>query len=201
MIPVLILSCLLTTTHSFLLDHTNGTVQNGPIVKTDCGSVRGITKDGGHSFRGIPYAVPPLGTKRWTKPIPLRKRDSTCWGNVYDATKFGNQCVQLDYTNDSKVLGNENCLFLNVWTPSLIQRSLPVMVWIHGGSLTSGNGNDQQFSPSEILAVETNVVYVSMNYRLNAFGFMTLDILSNASSTRTSGNYGFMDQILALQWV
>ncbi|XP_052777949.1 para-nitrobenzyl esterase-like [Mya arenaria] len=101
-------------------------------------------------------------------------------------------------------LGNEDCLYLNVWTPSLNSKAgLPVMFWVHGGYLLVGNGNqhDIGYAPTEQLARDHNVVYVSINYRLNAFGFMSLDMLRGGSHTNTSGNYGFMDMLEGLQWV
>ncbi|KAJ8308823.1 hypothetical protein KUTeg_013697 [Tegillarca granosa] len=172
-----------------------------PIVNTECGKVQGIYKNGAYSFRGIPYAVPPTGSKRWTRALPLSHKTSTCWNKTYQATNFGHTCIQRNPDNISQIIGSEDCLFLNVWTPSLSPGLLPVMVWIHGGSLQFSNGNWPTYSPDEQLASDTNIVYVSMNYRLHAFGFMALDILSNSSPTGTSGNYGFMDQVLALQWV
>jgi len=104
--------------------------------------------------------------------------------------------------NGWKESGNEDCLYLNVWTPNINRRmKVPVMVWIHGGYLTVGASSDPGYSPNVEFVSTMNVVAVSMNYRLNAFGFLSLDILSKHSKSQTSGNYGFMDQILALQWV
>ncbi|KAK5873597.1 hypothetical protein PBY51_018625 [Eleginops maclovinus] len=134
-------------------------------VTTSCGTFRGRHINGGYSFKGMPYAAPPVG--------PLRK-----------------------------VLGQEDCLFINVWTPSLQPTArLSVMVWIHGGFLHMLSGGEPGYSPTEKLAVDTQIVYVSFNYRLNAFGFMALNMLREGSPSNTSGNYGFMDQIAALKWV
>jgi len=171
-----------------------------PIAQIFCGNVRGRFNGKAYSFRGIPYALPPTEERRWEAPEPLRKEH--CWTGEYKATEFENQCVQRLNSNTSIIVGNEDCLYLNVWTPTLDKNAnLPVFVYIHGGSLQQLNGNAPSYSPSEELANETNVVYVSMNYRLQAFGFLTLSILSEHSPTNTSGNYGFMDQMAALEWV
>jgi carboxylesterase type B len=171
------------------------------IVKTDCGPVLGI-KSTAYVFKGIPYALPPTKERRWKAPVPLSKSTNTCWMNTFNASTFGNTCIQKDGHTMSQLKGSEDCLYLNVWTPTFNPHAnLPVMVWIHGGSLQALNGNWPTYSPTTKLANKTNVVYVSMNYRLHAFGFMALDILSKESPHNVSGNYGFMDQQLALQWV
>lgn len=168
------------------------------IVSTDCGAFRGRHKDGAYSFKGIPYAAPPTGERRWAPPgKPL------CGNGVGGATRFRSMCPQVQPPSDTgKVMGQESCLFLNVWTPTLEAGvGLPVMVWIHGGFLHMLSGAEEGYSPTEKLAAQTGLVYVSFNYRLNAFGFMALEVLREGSPTNTSGNYGFLDQIAALQWV
>ncbi|XP_071134747.1 para-nitrobenzyl esterase-like [Mytilus edulis] len=171
------------------------------VVSTDCGPVLGINSPA-FVFKGIPYAVPPLRDLRWTPPQALGKTGGSCWKGTFNASTFGNTCIQRNPDNSSEIIGSEDCLYLNVWTPTLnSSANLPVMVWIHGGSLQLSNGNWPTYSPTVQLANSTNVVYVSMNYRLHAFGFMALDILTARSAHKTSGNYGFMDQQLALEWV
>lgn len=171
-------------------------------VETECGWLRGRWKDGAYSFKGIPYAVPPVGERRWRPPEDLLKVGK-CWDGVYDATRFRNICAQVQpLRKNGTVLGQEDCLHLSVFTPSLRPtKPLPVMVWIHGGYLHMLSGQERGYSPTEELAARTQMVYVSMNYRLNAFGFMALEVLRKGSATNSSGNYGFMDQIQALQWV
>nr|XP_055030449.1 para-nitrobenzyl esterase-like [Misgurnus anguillicaudatus]XP_055030450.1 para-nitrobenzyl esterase-like [Misgurnus anguillicaudatus]XP_055030451.1 para-nitrobenzyl esterase-like [Misgurnus anguillicaudatus] len=171
-------------------------------VETECGWLRGSLKDGAYSFKGIPYAVPPVGESRWRPPEDLLKAGK-CWDGVYDATQFRSICAQVQpLRKNGKVLGQEDCLHLSVWTPSLRPtKPLPVMVWIHGGYLHMLSGQEKGYSPTEELAARTQTVYVSMNYRLNAFGFMALKVLREGSATNSSGNYGFMDQIQALHWV
>ncbi|XP_043120657.1 para-nitrobenzyl esterase [Puntigrus tetrazona] len=171
-------------------------------VQTECGRLRGSWKGGAYSFKGIPYAVPPVGERRWRPPADLFKAGQ-CWRGVYDATRFRSICAQVQpLRKDGQVMGQEDCLHLSVWTPSLKPaKPLPVMVWIHGGYLHMLSGQEKGYSPTEELAARTQMVYVSLNYRLNAFGFMALEMLREGSPTNSSGNYGFMDQIQALQWV
>ncbi|XP_072235902.1 para-nitrobenzyl esterase [Leuresthes tenuis] len=167
-------------------------------VSTACGDFRGRHKNGAYSFKGIPYAAPPVGDLRWAAPA-----DPACRSGVTDAGRFRSMCPQLrPMSSAGKAMGQEDCLFANVWTPTLQpDAKLPVMVWIHGGYLHMLSGGEQGYSPTEKLAADTKVVYVSFNYRLNAFGFLALEILREGSPGNTSGNYGFLDQIAALRWV
>ena len=173
-----------------------------PVTQTTCGPVAGIFQDGAYSFRGIPYAEPPVGRLRWKPPRALSKQAGTCWNGTISANSYGNSCFQRNLHNSSIYEGNENCLFLNVITPTLDPREKkPVMVWVHGGFLTELNGNFPTYSPTEQLVNETDVVYVGFNYRLQAFGFMALQLLADDNPTGTSGNYGLMDMILVLHWI
>ncbi|KAM6950519.1 para-nitrobenzyl esterase [Lycodopsis pacificus] len=167
-------------------------------VSTDCGEFRGRHNNGAYSFKGIPYAAPPVGDLRWAPPA-----DPVCRPRVTDAGRFRSMCTQVrPLAIEGKVMGQEDCLFLNVWTPTLQpDAKLPVVVWIHGGFLHMLSGGERGYSPTEKLAADTEMVYVSFNYRLNAFGFLALEILREGSPKNTSGNYGFMDQIAALKWV
>ncbi|XP_033741434.1 para-nitrobenzyl esterase-like isoform X2 [Pecten maximus] len=180
----------------------DGHSSQGPrdvLAQTSCGPVRGKFDGNAYAYKGIPYAVPPIRTQRWQPPEPLTHDAGTCWPGTFDASVLKSQCVQ---RRGDSVVGTEDCLHLNVWTPTNVtSANLSVMVFIHGGSLEIGNGDRPGYAPNEQLARDTNIVYVSMNYRLQAFGFMALDILSQNSKTNTSGNYGHMDQILALKWV
>ncbi|XP_019899690.1 para-nitrobenzyl esterase isoform X1 [Esox lucius] len=171
-------------------------------VTTSCGVLKGRQvspiRNGAYSFKGIPYAAPPVGEQRWAPPA-----EPPCWHGVADATRFRSMCPQVrPLTVTGRVMGQEDCLYLNVWTPTLKpEAGLPVMVWIHGGYLHMLSGGEPGYSPTEELAARTEVVYVSFNYRLNALGFLALELLREGSPTNTSGNYGFMDQIAALEWV
>ncbi|KAK3097961.1 hypothetical protein FSP39_014851 [Pinctada imbricata] len=174
---------------------------NPITVQTPCGQIKG-TQNVSFTFRGIRYAEAPVHTKRWTEPVLISPKSNNCWSGVLNATVFGENCVQRDVTDSSKVVGSEDCLFLNVWTPTIDPNAkLPVMVFIPGGSLQESGGSWPTYRPTEELANSTQIVYVSMNYRLQAFGFMALDLISVTSIQKTSGNYGFMDQIAVLNWV
>ena len=175
------------------------------ILEIQGGVVRGKIDGDAVVFKGIPYAEPPVGKRRWTPPVPCDV--NKCWNGTFDASKFGDMCVQQDVTNSqdpSKVIGSEDCLFVNVWTPKgrSTETLLPVLVYIHGGYLLYSSGDWKGVHPSPEMVSEMKIVGVSFNYRLNAFGFLALQSLADASpSNKTSGNYGFMDQILALKWV
>uniref|UniRef100_A0A8C5N022 Carboxylic ester hydrolase n=1 Tax=Leptobrachium leishanense TaxID=445787 RepID=A0A8C5N022_9ANUR len=165
---------------------------------TECGKVRGHHCGKAYMFKGIPYASPPTGNLRWRPP-----QKPTCWNTTRNATEFGSVCAQVQpFGENGTVTGSEDCLFVNIWTPSLDRDAkLPVMFWIHGGFLHMLSGSEPGYSPTEELAENSPVVHVSFNYRLNAFGFMALELFREGSPTNTSGNYGFMDQLAALQWV
>jgi len=163
-----------------------------PVVAVTGGQVQGQSmKDGGAVFLGIPFAQPPMGDLRWREPRP-----ATPWSGVREATQFGGECAQNPLWGHPKVV-NEDCLYVNVWTPGLPPASLkPVMVWIHGGGNVNGSGRENGESLSR-----HGVVVVNFNYRLGLFGFFALPALTAESSHHASGNYGLMDQILALHWV
>ncbi|HEY2542354.1 MAG TPA: carboxylesterase family protein [Gaiellaceae bacterium] len=163
------------------------------VVATDAGVVRGAVANGMRAFRGIPYAAAPVGALRWRPPQP-----HAAWKGVRAATEFGSGCPQ--------TLGpfgvpstNEDCLFLNVFTPPGANPSsrLPVMFWIHGGALITGESTD--YDPTAL--VKRGVVVVTINYRLGLLGFLAHPALSSESSTHDSGDYGLMDQQFALGWV
>ena len=176
----------------FVLLSVSTYAADGPIVAVPGGQVRGQSmKDGGAVFRGIPFAQPPLGDLRWRAPMPLKP-----WSGVREAKQFSGECAQNPMWGHSKVV-NEDCLYLNIWTPALPPTSLkPVMVWIHGGGNVAGSGREN----GESLASH-GVVVVNFNYRLALFGFFAHPALTAESPQHASGNYGLMDQIAALQWV
>lgn len=145
-----------------------------------------LQKNGAYSFKGMPYAAPPVGDLRWAPPA-----EPLCRSEVTDAGRFRSVCAQVKpMTSTGTVMGQEDCLFINVWTPTLQpDAKLPVMVWIHGGFLHMLSGGEPNYSPTEKLAADTGMVYVSFNYRLNAFGFLALEILREGSPKNTSGQW------------
>ncbi|ELT88396.1 hypothetical protein CAPTEDRAFT_107637, partial [Capitella teleta] len=171
-------------------------------VATACGTIYGRPIDSCYVFKGVPYALPPVGRLRWVPAQPMPSRE--CWGPTTDtlnAEDFSEPCYQYD-DSQGKWIGSEDCLYLNVWSSRLDPAAkLPVMVFFHGGGLMTGSGNEPGFIPSSNLVKSTNMVYVSFNYRLNVFGYLALDILSWMSKDFVSGNYGLTDQIEALRWV
>lgn len=170
-----------------------------PTVVTKSGPVRGAGV-GVVSFKGIPYAAAPVGRLRWRPP-----ENPPRWTNVRDASQFGPQCPQpqrvIPGRSDGRPLpSSEDCLTLNIWTPARSASDrLPVMVWIHGGGFTVGSGSLPAYD-GEALA-HRGIILVTLNYRLGALGFFAHPALSHESAHRASGNYGLLDQILALRWV
>jgi para-nitrobenzyl esterase len=162
-----------------------------PVAATANGEVRGLASGTLNEFLGIPYAAPPVGALRWQPPQP-----AASWPGVRDATQFAPHCPQLAGPF-GLASTSENCLFLNVFTPGQRQAgaSHPVMVWIHGGALVSGESDD--YDPTQL--VEDGVTVVTINYRLGALGFLAHPALADANGQ--SGDYGLMDQQAALRWV
>ncbi|EZA57759.1 Esterase FE4 [Ooceraea biroi] len=140
------------------------------------------------AFRGIPYAQPPVGALRFKNPVPMEP-----WTGYRDASKYGNICIQQDMFS-SEIIGDEDCLFLNVYTTDMKpHKKRSVMVWIHGGGYVVGMGDESLYGPDHI--VQKDVVLVTLNYRLGALGFLNLD------DEVAAGNQGLQDVILALRWV
>lgn len=170
-----------------------------PTVKTLGGEVSGLDLPGDvTSFRGIPYAAPPVGPLRWKSP-----QAAAPWTGVRDATKFGAACTQPksppgNIYADDPPQQSEDCLFLNIWKPAGAKKA-PVMVWIHGGALVSGNLASNFYDAAPI--AKRGVVVVTVNYRLGIFGFLAHPGLSAESPHHVSGNYGLLDQVQALIWV
>lgn len=194
-------------------------------VRTSHGPVRGVREGVGDSsvlaFRGIPYAAPPTGQRRWRLPEPPAP-----WSAVREARAFGAVCPQ--YESDA-VVGDEDCLTLNVWAPAaeidglshrygadprvvgdpnveaVAEGPLPVLVWIHGGGHEQGSSavmaGDRALYDGRDLAGEHGLVVVTINYRLGPFGFLAHPDLTTEGGRTASGNYGMHDQLLALRWV
>jgi para-nitrobenzyl esterase len=161
------------------------------IVRTADGSVRGKAAGTTAEYLGIPYAAPPVNALRWQPPHPAAP-----WHGIRAATSFAPHCAQ---TASPPGVGStsEDCLYLNVFAPAdASDRDLPVMVWIHGGSLLTGESND--YNPAAL--VRSGVIVVTINYRLGALGFLADTALASTPGG-PSGDYGLMDQQAALRWV
>jgi para-nitrobenzyl esterase len=172
-------------------------------VKTDSGAVSGAAGASAavRVYKGIPFAAPPVGDLRWKAP-----KAPTAWTGVRKADQFSATCMQTPYAEGSPYRAavaeavSEDCLYLNVWAAAKSAKDRrPVMVWIHGGALTRGSGSTPTYDGDHL--AEKGVVVVTINYRLGVFGFMAHPELTKESDRNASGNYGFLDQIAALEWV
>jgi para-nitrobenzyl esterase len=166
---------------------------DNPAIVTSNGPVKGVSIFGVEGYLGIPYALPPVGDLRWMPPVPSGRFP----GGVFQANKFGNFCTQ----RNSLAPQSEDCLTLNVFTPNIKKNSdkkkpLPVMVWIHGGALVGGGSSLYDPSP---MVLAGDVIVVTINYRLGLLGFFAHQAID--AEGHTNGNYGLMDQQLALNWV
>lgn len=175
------------------------------VVATDKGLIRGKETGAGFAFLGIPYAKPPIGELRLMPPAP-----ADCWPSVKDTTIYGNMCVQTPLKlNQSDVVGSEDCLTLNVWTPALrpsSTKALPVLVWKHGGFFVAGatsqaNAEGNALYDGQELANANGAVVVSFNHRLGVLGWLAHPALAAANPEHTTGNYALLDTLLALRWV
>ena len=169
-----------------------------PVVTTAHGQVKGIHQSGIDLFLGIPYARPPVGDLRWQSPQAVED-----WEGIYEADSFGPRCMQHPFFDDMIFRSDgmsEDCLYLNVWTPANRgEELLPVLVYFYGGGLFTGDGSEYRYD-GESMARE-GIVSLTVNYRLNIFGFLAHPELTAEASYSASGNYGFLDQTAALRWV
>lgn len=170
-------------------------------VKTANGTLQSNAepKSGVRSFKGIPFAQPPVAELRWREPQPPKN-----WSGIRNADEFGPRCVQrtapgADYWFRSNGM-NEDCLYLNVWTPAKSDREkLPVLVYVFGGGFQNGDGSEPRYDGENM--ARHGIVAVSINYRTNIFGFFVHPELTKESPHHAAGNYGLLDQVAALQWV
>ncbi|MBC2778926.1 carboxylesterase family protein [Parasphingopyxis marina] len=169
-------------------------------VETSLGRVSGVGEEGLAVFRGIPFAAPPVGSNRWRAPQPAQP-----WPGVRVATEFAPACPQPDQRESAvferhSLRQSEDCLYLNIWTPAEAPDArLPVMVWIYGGGFNNGATSLPTYSGENLAA--RDVIVVSIAYRIGAFGFLAHPALTTEASDGSSGNYGLLDMIAALQWV
>jgi para-nitrobenzyl esterase len=172
---------------------------NVPRVQTTNGTLEGTLETSGvRSFKGIPFAQPPVGTLRWREPQAPQN-----WQGVRQAKQFGPRAMQLPIFGDMNFRSNgvsEDCLYLNVWTPAKSPKEkLPVLVYFYGGGFMAGDGSEPRYDGESM--ARRGIVALTVNYRLGIFGFMAHPELTAESPNKASGNYGFLDQQAALAWV
>jgi para-nitrobenzyl esterase len=169
-----------------------------PLVKTTDGLLEGVYASGINIFRGIPFAQPPVGNLRWREPMPVKP-----WKGTRKADHFGPRAMQLPLFSDMNFRSDgvsEDCLYLNVWAPAKPAGSLlPVLVYFYGGGLVAGDGSEYRYDGESM--ARKGIVSVTVNYRLSVFGFFSHPELTKESPHHASGNYGFLDQVAALNWV
>jgi len=180
-----------------------GSAQAAPIAKLVQGRVSGVSLAKADAYMGIPYAQAPVGGLRWKAPVPAKS-----WSGVRKAEKASASCYQVlnppegrePWTPEYLIAPNisEDCLYLNVWAPHAAKgKKLPVLFWIHGGGFTEGSGAIPIYDGANLAS--NDVIVVTMNYRLDAFGFLAHPELVKEAGT--AGNYGVMDLVEALKWV
>ena len=179
-----------TTTTTTALPHST----DGPVVTVQAGQLRGVFINTTQAFLGVPYAAPPV---RWMSPTPVQP-----WSGVRDATAFAHACMQ--GPGEGITYMSEDCLYLNVYAPGPSTPApgagFPVMFYIHGGAYINGESNEDRLNGTSLVEDIGDVVVVTINYRLNIFGFLGSDELM-ARSNGSTGNYGIQDQRFAMQWV
>src|SRR3989338_5553659 len=187
----------------FLLCISLVTGIHAQTVTTEFGQIQGSMNGSVYQFLGIPFAKPPVDSLSWRAP-----QNPDAWPGILNTTIFPPVCPQKSFdqggTNDT-IIGNEDCLYLNVWTPQISAQNLPVLVFIHGGGNQQGstsevNGGAQMYFGKN-LAERGNAVLVTIQYRLGPLGFLVHPGLEPENANGTSGNYAVLDQVLALTWI
>jgi para-nitrobenzyl esterase len=167
-------------------------------VRTASGPIEGAAEAGVESWKGIPFAAPPVGQLRWRAPQPVAS-----WTKVRSAKAYASDCMQVPFPSDAAPLGTspaEDCLYANVWRPAGAKGKLPVVFWIYGGGFVNGGSSPPTYSGANL--AKQGVVFVSANYRVGRFGTFAHPQLTAADPDKgLLGNYGILDQIAALQWV
>ena len=191
--PLLLIALILITS----LSHAQ--TMNNLTVKTLNGQIQGIAENEAvTAFKGIPYGQPPVGNLRWKEPQPVHN-----WEGILKADHFGPSAMQTNIFGDMVYRSkgtSEDCLYLNVWQPvKKSKKPLPVLVYYYGGGFVAGDGSEPRYDGASMAAMD--IIAVTVNYRLGVFGFLSHPELTKESAHASSGNYGLMDQALALKWV
>jgi len=165
-------------------------------AKTQQGIVEGTIEDGIRIFKGVPFAAPPVGENRWREPQPVQP-----WEGVRMATEFGDDPMQLSLFGDMNMKGpkfSEDCLYLNIWAPLQCENA-PVLIYFNGGGLMCGSGSEPRYAGDSL--AHHGIVSITASYREGYFGFLAHPELTAESPNHTTGNYGILDQVAAIQWV
>ncbi len=164
---------------------------------TESGALGGVRNDGLTAYLGVPYAAPPVGELRWREPQRVAS-----WTGTRKGRSFAPACPQkgVSMPGEDPPATSEDCLYLNVWTPAKIANErLPVLVWIHGGGYTNGSTAMPLYAGDKL--AQRGIVVVTIAYRLGPLGFLAHPALTAESANKSSGNYGLLDQIAALEWI
>jgi para-nitrobenzyl esterase len=191
---ILILATVAVLVLQHGVDAAQAQAEQHLFVTTAQGQVYGLVQAGIASFKGIPYAAPPIGDLRWRPPQPAASRSE-----ILLAGEYGPPCLQPSMLDAPKLeTASEDCLTINIFRPFEVENRLPVMVWFHGGSFADGAGGDPLHDGSRL--AREGVVVVTFNYRLGPLGWLTHPLLSH-ETVDLHANFGMMDQIAALRWV
>jgi len=173
------------------------TVAVAQRVVTESGAISGLRESGLSIYKGVPFAAPPVGDRRWQPPAHV-----VPWTGTRNADGFAPACMQLGVSmpGETPPAVSEDCLYLNIWTPAKsVQEHLPVIVWIYGGGYNNGSASMPLYWGDRL--AQKGVIVVTIAYRLGPLGFLAHPELTRESPHRSSGNYGLMDQIAALEWI
>ena len=168
-----------------------------PVAVTQSGVVQGVHDGDVDSFKGVPFAEPPVGDLRWQAPRALKP-----WSGRREAKAFAPDCAQTPEPNTRiapRAAQSEDCLYLNIWKPAGNKGPLPVLVWIYGGGFTNGGTTPVVYDGANL--ARQGVILVSINYRVGQLGFFAHPALAKEQAGQPRGNYGFLDQIAAMQWI
>src|SRR5271156_6791489 len=167
------------------------------VTPTDSGAISGVREDGLSVYKGVPFAAPPVGDLRWRYPAPVAP-----WTGTRKADAFAPACMQegVSMPGEAPPTVSEDCLYLNIWTPAKsAHEHLPVLVWIYGGGYTNGSASMPLYWGDRL--AQKGVIVVTIAYRVGPLGFLALPELTRESGHQSSGNYGLMDQLAALEWI
>ena len=169
----------------------------GQRVVTEFGAISGVRENGLSIYKGVPFAAPPVGDLRWRPPASVAP-----WTGTRRADAFAPACMQVGVSMPGEIPPplSEDCLYLNIWTPTKsVHGRLPVLVWIYGGGYTNGSASMPLYWGDRL--AQKGLIVVTIAYRLGPLGFLAYPELTRESPHRSSGNYGLLDQIAALEWI